>query len=307
MKNLVLFFIVFLNFQLISCQKITKKDIHNLSTEESITNNFFKEFNTIYGNNGLLQAGNADLQKGIFEIYLTSKNGEKQWFDALNEKKKYEITIEKLNRSSAYEIAKNFDIWVFYTDKKYVVQLEDESIGNKTPGIVELYYLKAGSDKWEKKKEYLIKNEDEKIKFNDWKQKTLEEIVDKSNKKHITISPKISSKWIGKYNAYFSYGQIGGVNAGWSLKLEISKDTIKANGEGYQISFTDLLIATDNNNQLILNHYKNQSGYSLGEKMNPEIILIEDKGSYFIKTKWIDKDIITKSKKLGYEIFKENP
>jgi hypothetical protein len=39
--------------------------------------------------------------------------------------------------------------------------------------------------------------------------------------------------------------------------------------------------------------------------MNPEFILIENKGKYFIKTKWIDNDIITKPKELGYEIIKQ--
>ena len=94
-------------------------------------------------------------------------------------------------------------------------------------------------------------------------------------------------------------------NAGWNLRIEISNDAIKASGDGYQISFSDILTAKEDGNKLILTHYKNLSGYTLGDKMNPEIILTEDKENYFVTTKWIDKDIITKSTKLGFEISKE--
>jgi len=305
MKKLILITIVFFNLQLSSCQKSTKIVTKNEPIEKSITNQFFREFTTIYGDNGLLQTGNTDLKKGSFEIYLISKNGAKKWFDNLNAKNKYEITIEKLNHFSPNEIAQDFDIWVFYTNKKYLTELEDQSLGNKIPGLVELYYLKAGTSKWKKTREYQLKTDDDKIKFNDWKQKMLEDFLSLSNKQNINPSSKLSAKWIGTYNAYFSYGQIGGENAGWNLRIEISNDRIKATGDGYQISFSDVLTAKEDGNKLILNHYKNLSGYTLGEKMNPEIILTEDKQDYFITTKWIDKDVITKSTKLGFEISKE--
>ena len=116
---------------------------------------------------------------------------------------------------------------------------------------------------------------------------------------------KLSNKWIGKYSTYFSYGKIGGENAGWNLEIEISNDSIIAAGDGYQIGFTDLLIAKESDNELVLNHLKNLKGYKLGTKMDPEFVLIENKGKYFIKTKWIDSDIVTKPNKLGYEITKE--
>lgn len=305
MKKLILITIVFFNLQLSSCQKSRKIATTSEPIEKSITDQFFKEFTTIYGDNGLLQTGNTDLKKGSFEIYLISKNGAKQWFDNLNAKNKYEITMEKLNHSSPNEIAQDFDIWVFYTNKKYLTELEDQSLGNKIPGLVELYYLKAGTNKWEKTRKYQLKTEDDKIKFNDWKQKILEEILSLSNKQIINPSSELSAKWIGTYNAYFSYGQIAGENAGWNLKIEISNDTIKATGDGYQISFSDVLTAKEDDKKLILYHCKNISGYTLGEKMNPEIILTEDKENYFVKTKWIDKDIITKSTTLGFEISKE--
>lgn len=126
-----------------------------------------------------------------------------------------------------------------------------------------------------------------------------------SNKSVKLQKIKIPNKWIGKYSTYFSYGKIGGENAGWNLDIEISNDSIIATGDGYQIGFKDILTAKENDNELVLNHLKNLNGYKLGAKMNPEFILIEDKEKYFIKTKWIDNDIVTKPKKLGYEIIKQ--
>ncbi|MBZ4044408.1 hypothetical protein [Flavobacterium hibisci] len=126
-----------------------------------------------------------------------------------------------------------------------------------------------------------------------------------SNKSVKLQKIKIPNKWIGKYTAYFSYGKIGGENAGWNLDIEISNDSIIASGDGYLIGFKDLLAAKESNNELVLNHLKNLNGYKLGAKMNPEFVLIENKGKYFIKTKWIDSDIVTKPKELGYEIIKQ--
>ncbi len=117
-------------------------------------------------------------------------------------------------------------------------------------------------------------------------------------------SGKMSQKWLGTYSAYFSYGEIGGLNVGWALTIEINSDSIKATGDGYQMGFIDLLTAKENKNELILNHLKNLYGYTLGVDMNPEFILIEKNGKYFIKSDWIDYDIKTKPKKLGYEIEK---
>lgn len=308
MKRIILVIAIVLNLQLISCQQNTKTKPVNKFSEKLVTDNFFKEFKTIYGDSGLLQTGNIDIKKGGYEIYLISKEGANNWFDNLNEKGKYEATLKKINNSQPKEISKDFDIWVFYTSKDYITELEDESLGNKVPSIVRLYYLKAASNKWIEIENYDIKNEDDKIKFNDWKQKKLEELLNNSNKHTYLVkrpSSKFSKKWTGIYSCYFSYGEIGGEEAGWNLKLEVFEDSIKASGEGYQIGFCDLLNAEENNHTLVLNHHKNLSGYSLGKKMNPEFILIEDQGKYYIKSNWIDKDILTKPEKLGFRTEKE--
>lgn len=40
----------------------------------------------------------------------------------------------------------------------------------------------------------------------------------------------ISNKWLGNYIAWFSYGEIGGTNNGWELKININKENIIASG-----------------------------------------------------------------------------
>ncbi|UFH30398.1 hypothetical protein LNP04_10435 [Chryseobacterium sp. C-71] len=115
----------------------------------------------------------------------------------------------------------------------------------------------------------------------------------------------ISNKWFGNYTAWFSYGEIGGQNVGWELEIKINKENIIASGNGYQIGFTDELNALEDGNKLILKHKKNIDGYTLGENMDTEFVLINDNGKYFIQSKWIDSDILTKPDQKGYKISKK--
>ncbi|WP_029268574.1 hypothetical protein [Flavobacterium sp. KJJ] len=311
MNKITLIVIFLFSLQLVSCQQTSKKNQTIKIDDKSVTNNFFKQFNKIYGDNGLLETGNSDLKKGGFEIYLISKIGAKNWYNNVIKKQTYDSTIKVINQLSPQKISLDFDIWVFYTDKNYLTELEDGSLGPKIPGIIELYYLKSGEKTWQKIESYSLKNDNDRIKSFTWKQTKLQDIIDQSNIKKNENKDfsslqkvKLSNKWIGKYNAYYSYGKIGGENAGWNLEIEISNDSIIVIGDGYQIGFTDLLIAKENGNELLLNHFKNLNGYNLGSKMNPEFVLIENKEKYFIKTKWIDHDIVPKPDILGYEIFK---
>ncbi|WP_326983276.1 hypothetical protein VUJ46_01640 [Chryseobacterium sp. MYb264] len=116
----------------------------------------------------------------------------------------------------------------------------------------------------------------------------------------------IDKKWLGTYTARFAYGQIGGINAGWDLEIKITNDQTIASGNGYQIGFIDELRAIAEGNRLILKHKENRQGYTLGEKMNPEFILIEDHGIYYVQSEWIDSDIITKPEAKGFKISKDH-
>ena len=244
---------------------------------------------------------------------IIPKEGAKNWYDKQTKNLSGEIfeinnkltdQIEKIRKE---DLSKEFDIWLFYTDKKYTEYVGMDSPYNyKTPRITELYFLKSGKNDWIKLESFKINNDKDETKETEWRSTFIDKVISKSNENSIESNTSIvSRKWIGKYSTYFSYGKIGGDNAGWILEIEIKEDEIKATGDGYQISFTDLLIANENNNELTLNHLKNVYGYKQGSTMKPEFILIEDNGQYFIKSKWIDSDIVTKSEKLGYGIDKE--
>ena len=262
----------------------------------------FKNCDELFSKNG----------SSLFFIIIP-KAGAKNWFNKESENLKGEIfeinnkLIDKIKKIKKENLSKEFDIWLFYTDKKYTEYVGMDSPYNyKTPRITDLYFLKSGKNDWQKLESFKINNDKDEIKENVWRTTFIDKIIKESNENNIKSSNNIlSSKWIGKYSTYFSYGKIGGDNAGWTLEIIINNNQIKAIGDGYQISFTDLLIANENNNKLILNHLKNISGYKQGANMNPEFILSEDNGKYYIKSKWIDSDIVTKSQLLGYEIDKE--
>ncbi|WP_412850358.1 hypothetical protein ACL0VS_11930 [Chryseobacterium sp. PMSZPI] len=115
----------------------------------------------------------------------------------------------------------------------------------------------------------------------------------------------INKKWYGIYKVRLNYGEIGGMKAGWDLEININGENITASGSGYQIGFKDELTATEMGNKLILKHKNNLDGYTLGKNMDPEFILIEDNGSFYVQSEWIDSDIITKPETKGFKILKD--
>lgn len=238
---------------------------------------------------------------------IIPKIGAKNWYNMQTKNisgEIYEVNnilIEKVKNNKT--LSNEFDVWLFFIHKKYTKFVGMDSPYNfKTPRTTDLFYLKSNNN-WEKLESFKVLSEKDGNRETDWRNSFINKIIDQSNSE--TVFNKISNKWIGKYSTYFSYGKIGGDNAGWDLEIEISNDSIIAIGEGHQIGFKDLLLAKENGSELILSHSENLNGYKLGAKMNPEFVLIENKGKYFITTKWIDGDIVTKPNQLGYEITKE--
>jgi hypothetical protein len=114
-----------------------------------------------------------------------------------------------------------------------------------------------------------------------------------------------TSKWNGKYTAYFSYGEIAGVNAGWELTINVSPDSVTAMGEGYQMYFKDRLKPIEKQNQLELHHVRNVFGYKQGKEMTPEFTITESKGKFYVKSNWMGAEVQEKSTKMGYLIEKK--
>ncbi|XZF14370.1 hypothetical protein ACTHGU_21520 [Chitinophagaceae bacterium MMS25-I14] len=111
-----------------------------------------------------------------------------------------------------------------------------------------------------------------------------------------------NKKWLGNYAIWVSYGKIGGITAGLDIVINVTKDSILAKGDGYEMGFIDILTATENSNKLILHFKKNIYGYTQGKSMSPEFIITNVKDKYYLETAWIDQDVITKRTKYGYKI-----
>jgi hypothetical protein len=299
-------------------KNVETTEVNSISNQGNLQIDFLKELQEIcVEDDGVFKNCDELFTKDGSSLFfiIIPKMGAKNWFE--NQTKNlngeiYEINnrlTDKLTNIKKENLSKEFDVWVFYTDKKYTEFVGLNSPYNfKTPRVVELYYLKSGKNDWQIIDTYKVKNDKYDEKEIEWRNAFIDKVITESNKKETTLTSNInliSSKWTGKYSAYFSYGKIGEDNAGWLLEIEIKDNLIKARGDGYQISFEDLLSGTENNNELILNHLKNVSGYKLGEKMSPEFLITENNGEYFVKSKWVDSDIITVSKKIGYLIDKE--
>ena len=311
---------------LISCKEksieTNNNTIKNSTTEVLNTNNevvqldFLKSLQEIcIEDDGIFKNCDELFTKDGSSLFflIIPKSGAKNWYDIQSKNltgEIYEVNnklIDKVKNVKKESLSQEFNVWVFYIDKKYTQFVGLDSPYNiKTPRLVDLYFLKSGVSNWEKIESFNVQNEKDSDKENKWRSNFITKTIEESNSlKSTSNNQPISKKWHGKYSAYFDYGKIGGDNAGWGLELEINKNEIKASGDGYQISFSDLLSAKENDNKLILNHLKNISGYKQGADMNPEFELIEKNGKYYIKSKWIDSDIVTRPLSLGYEIDKE--
>lgn len=312
-----IFLIALIAYSITSCQEKQKKINANSNASQNITIkndetkniDFLKNLKDLcVEDDGVFKNCDELFTKDGSSLFfiIIPKIGAKNWYDKQTKNLKGEIyevnniLIERVKKSKI--ISEDFDVWVFFTDKKYTEYVGMDSPYNfKIPRITDLYFLNSSND-WVKFQSFKVLNEKDALKENNWRRDFIDKIIDESNSK-IEVN-KISEKWFGKYSTYLSYGKIGDQNAGWSLDLEITKEKITVTGEGYQIGFKDLLIAKENGNELLLIHAENLSGYKLGAKMNPEFILVEVNNKYFVKSKWIDDDIITKPEKNGYLIKK---
>lgn len=324
MKDFIYLFTIIVIF---SCKEQTNNTKDNALISANLTSNLDEQLDK------LLHCDKFDIREGYYQIpdygcmYNPTVNNDlgnanvllfpiKNQFNTLNIDKKcngdydcLKTIYSDIYNLSITEIKENFNALIFIENKEYLESTPslDKPYNAKIPYIINSYQLKNGI--WIKGKIFKVNNEENEI--DNWQNNLINDFLEDSkvvlNKKSQTLSSEndISVDWYGKYSTFFSYGEIGGHNTGWILEIEISKDNIRATGEGYQISFTDILTANEEGNKLILSHLKNINGYKLGEKMNPEFVLLKNENSYFINSNWIDKDIINKPKSLGYEISKD--
>ena len=146
---------------------------------------------------------------------IIPKAGAKNWYDKETKNLKGEIfeinnkLTNKIKKIKKEDLSKEFDIWLFYTDKKYTEHVSMDSPYNfKTPRITDLYFLKSGKNDWQKLESFKINNDKDETKGNEWRSAFIDKIISKSNYNNSASSiNNLSNKWIGKYSTYFSYGK----------------------------------------------------------------------------------------------------
>lgn len=245
---------------------------------------------------------------------IIPKTGAKNWHQAEIRNltgpvyEKNNALSAKIKAISKDEMSRNFDVWVFYTDKMYTEHVGmDAAFNVKNPHITDLYFLKSGRKNWQKLESFKVNTADDVEKEIRWRDDFISRESQLSNQKSdvqvIDVKP-IPAMWSGSYSAYFNYGEIAGQNAGWALEINIKDGKATASGNGYQMAFADELSAEENSDGLTLKHLKNISGYKTGSRMNPEFILTKHNGKFYVKTDWIGYDITNPSTTNGYEIEK---
>jgi galactitol-specific phosphotransferase system IIB component len=320
MKN-VLYLLAFL---LISCNKQEKKNVENLTKENNIVL-LEKDLDK------LLSCDKFDIRSDYYQIpdygctydSLTNKLGnanviiipkssrfmtnkvEEECSDDIDCLNKVYVDISKL---SIEEFKNNFDAVVFIINKEYLKNTPqlDQPFNPQMPYVINTYILK--DNLWKEGAKYTVKNDDDLSKKRDWENKIIKDAITSANLNEVEgklQTNEINKKWFGNYIAELSYGEIEGMNSSLTIQIKITKDSIIAKGEGYQMAFKDLLSAKENDNVLILNQLKNLDGYDTGSTMKPEFTLIEENGKYYVKSEWIDSEVITPQKKLGFEIVKQ--
>jgi len=288
---------------LVAGNEYSKKDylaaLQDICVED---NGVFKNCDELFGQDG-----------SAYFFLIIPKAGAQTWYEAASKDLKgptYERNDSlkaKIQNIDKDKLSKDFDVWVFYTDRKYTKHVGMDAAYNIiNPHTTELYYLRSGKNNWKKLEIFSVNNDNEVQNEIQWREDFINKAIRQSNQnpKNGTASMAVSEAWNGKYSAYFGYGDIAGQNVGWALDITITSSKITATGEGYQMAFSDELSAKESGSELVLKHSKHISGYPSGQKMNPEFILIKDAGKFYIKSRWISEDVITKPAGPGYPIDK---
>ena len=189
------YLLMLLLFQLISCQKNEINRNTNLEKESVI--NFIDypiddvEGITSEGHEGVYRNFDFSYTNGEAYFLLVPKIGSNKWYSIQEEKYKnsgqnIDSSIEKkLNSISFKQLSGDFDIWVFHIPKKYLLHTPnlDSPYTPKVPRTIFVYKYVNG--KWNIVNKYTINNNKDENAENDWRQKTINNIINQTN--HINI------------------------------------------------------------------------------------------------------------------------
>ncbi|WP_394773623.1 hypothetical protein [Flavobacterium sp.] len=184
-----------------SCQENSRKleDKKNISENSVVINNekenqnidFLKNLQDIcVEDDGVFKNCDELFTKEGSSLFfiIIPKIGAKKWYDYQSKNLKGEIyevnnaLIEKVKKSKI--TSKDFNIWVFFTDKKYTKYVGlDSSYNLKIPRITDLFYLNS-KNKWDKLQSFKVSDEKDDIKENEWRRNYIDKIIIESNSKN---------------------------------------------------------------------------------------------------------------------------
>lgn len=291
-RIIILSALIICNIQIISCQKakeeVSKSDVKKEKILKSIDFLAYPiddlEGIATEGHEGVFRNFDFSYRDGEAFFILIPKIGAEKWY-AINKNKYsgkgYEIDTKickDLNKRGFKELSKDFNIWVLYTDIKYLKKKPkmDSPYSPKIPREINVYFYKDELKKWEIVDNFIIKNENDEGKENKWREGFIDKIVKKSNESvsKSNNENQIPVKWQGTYQREFSDKFSDGTSSFWVYYFIINDDKIifKADPEipGGDYEYK----ALEKNNQL---------GLFDTDTIKTDYTIKEEGGKYYIK------------------------
>ncbi|EHQ24976.1 hypothetical protein [Mucilaginibacter paludis] len=160
---------------------------------------------------------------------------------------------KKINALNAAQYKKDYTIYVFLVDKKYLNYNKDgdPAYYQKDKFTETLYTYDSGSDKWNIIDTINVNGDA--TKEQTWRYSFLNKRVNKPKPAVVSGSDSISGEWLGTYNI-----NINEDHSDWrdmqKISLIVTKDSVIYHAEGYQIDQTYLLSGTENGASLQLKY-----------------------------------------------------
>lgn len=230
-------------------------------------------------------------EKGHMFFVIIPKKGAENWYkeqmkkvDDSNIWKNEDVILEKINANGISNLSKDFNIWMFFTDIKYLKKTPemDSSYISIIPRKIDMYFFNDKIKKWDVVDTFEIKNNKDESQENAWRQNNLDSIVRKSNKLLQNKNKKnqsiieISQKWQGTYQRQFSEKFTDGTSSFWIYYFVVKNDKIVFTSDSEIAGKGSEYKGLERNNQLEL--VENET-----DTIEPIYFIKEEEGKYFIK------------------------
>ncbi|WP_149205765.1 hypothetical protein [Flavobacterium johnsoniae] len=291
-KNVLFLFLLFI-FQIAGCKQNEIKK--NNEIKESIENKPTTSINFLSFLDEICWEGHKGVFKNCDELFTdkghmffiiipkggaeNSYNKQMNNFSVKDVWKKEDKILEQINKCLVSNLEKDFNIWVFYVDVKFLKRNPDmdSPYSPVNPRKVQVCFYKEKLKRWDVIDVIDINNEKDESNFNNWRENYINSIVKKSNESSNNSSEdkiKISQKWQGKFSRNFTEKFNDGSNSSWVYYfiIESNKVVFKSDSE---LPIESEYKGLERNNQLELFE---------GDNKQPSYIIKEDGGKFYIQS-----------------------